>query len=69
MNTQIISINTKNIEEYNPHNRRKIIIFFDNMITDILNNKKFNPIVTEIFIKVRKINISLVFTTQTILLC
>ena len=69
MNTQIISINTKNIEEYNPHNRRKIIIFFDNMIADILNNKKFNPIVTEIFIKVRKINISLVFTTQTILLC
>ena len=69
MNTQIISINKKNIEEYNPHNRRKIIIFFDNMIADILNNKKFNPIVTEIFIKVRKINISLVFTTQTILLC
>ena len=69
MNTQITSINTKNIEEYNPHNRRKIIIFFDNMIADILNNKKFNPIVTEIFIKVRKINISLVFTTQTILLC
>ena len=36
----------KNIEEYNPNKKRKILIVFDNMIADMLSNKKFNPIVT-----------------------
>ena len=50
----------KNIEEYNPDKKRKILIIFDYMIADMLNNK----IVTELFIKGRKLNISLVFITQ-----
>ena len=37
----------KNIGEYNPNKKRKILIVFDDMISDILSNKKFNPIVTE----------------------
>ena len=55
----------KNIEDYNPNKKRKILIVFDDMITDMLSNKKFNPIVTELFIRGRKLNIFLVFITQS----
>ena len=55
----------KNIEEYNPNKQRKILIVLDNMIADMLSNKKLNPIVTELFIRGRKLNISLVFITQS----
>ena len=55
----------KDIEEYNPNKKRKILIVFDNMIADMLSNKKLNPIVTELFIRGRKLNISLVFFTQS----
>ena len=55
----------KNIEEYNPNKKRKILIVFDDMIADMLSNKKLNPIVTELFIRERKLNISLVFITQS----
>ena len=55
----------KDIEEYNPNKKRKILIVFDDMIADMLSNKKLNPIVTELFIRGRKLNISLVFFTQS----
>ena len=55
----------KNIEEYNRNNKRKMLIAFDDMIADMLSNKKLNPIVTELFIRGRKLNISLVFITQS----
>ena len=55
----------KNIQEYNPNKKRKILIVFDDMIADMLSNKKLNPIVTELFIRGRKLNISLVFITQS----
>ena len=55
----------KNIEEYNPNKKRKILIVFDEMIGDMLINKKINPIVTELFIRRRKLNISLIFITQS----
>ena len=55
----------KNIEEYNPNKKRKILIFFDDIIADMLINKKLNPVVTELFIIGRKLNISLVFITQS----
>ena len=44
--------------------RRKILIVFDDMIVDMINNKKLNSIITELFIRDRKLNISLVFITQ-----
>ena len=53
----------KNIKDYNPGKKRKILIVFDDMIADIINNKKLNPIVTELFIRGRKLNISIVFIT------
>ena len=53
-----------NIEEYNPNKKRKILIAFRDMTADMLSNKKLNGIVTELFIKGRKLNISLVFVTQ-----
>ena len=55
----------KNIEEYNPNKKRKVLIVFDDMIADMLINKKLNPIVNELFITGRKFNISLVFVTQS----
>ena len=44
---------------------RKVLIVFDDMIADMINNKKLNPIVTELFIRGRKLNISIVFFTQS----
>ena len=55
----------KNIDEYNIDKDRKILIVFDDMIGDI-KNKKLNSIVTELFIRRRKLNISLVFITQSL---
>ena len=55
----------KNIEDYNPNKKRKILIVFDDMIADMINNKKLNPVVTELFIRGRKLNISIVFITQS----
>ena len=55
----------KNIEDYNLGKKRKIIIAFDGMIADMINNKKLNPVVTELFIRGRKINISIVFISQS----
>ena len=50
-----------NIEEYNLGRKRKVLLAFDDMITDVINNKNLNPIVTELFIRGRKLNISIVF--------
>ena len=55
----------KNIEEYNPKKKQKVLLEFDHMIADMLGNKKLNPIVTELFISERKLNISLAFITQS----
>ena len=55
----------KNIEDYNPGKKRKILIVFDDVIADMINNKKLNPIVTELFITGRKLNTSIVFITQS----
>ena len=55
----------KNTEDYNPIKKRKVLIVFDDMIADMINNNKLNPVVTELFIRGRKLNISLVFITQS----
>ena len=57
--------NYKNIEAKNPNKKRKKFIFSDDMIADMLSNKTPNPIVTELFIRGRKLNISFVFITQS----
>ena len=55
----------ENINDYNPSRKRKILIVFDCMIADIMTNKKFQAIIKELFIRCRKLNISLVFITQS----
>ena len=55
----------KNIDMYNPDKESKILIVFHDMIADMINKKKLNSIVTELFIRGRKLNISLVFITQS----
>ena len=55
----------ENIENYNPGKKRKILIVFDDMIAYMINNKKLNPVVTELFIRGRKLTISIVFITQS----
>ena len=54
----------KNIDDYNPGKENKILIVFNDMIADMIHNKKLNSIVTELFIRGRKLNIS-VFITQS----
>ena len=55
----------RNINDYNPDKENKILIVFDDMTTDMIKNKKLNSIVTELFIRGRKLNISFVFITQS----
>ena len=55
----------KNIEDYTPIKKRKRLIVFDDMIADMINNNKLNPIVTELIIRGGKLNISIVFITQS----
>ena len=55
----------KNTDEYNVDKDRKILIVLDDMIADIIKNKKLNLIVTELFIRGRKLDISLAFITQS----
>ena len=55
----------KNIEENNPNKNFKMFDdVFDDVIADMLSNKKLNPVVNELFIRGRKLNVSLVFITQ-----
>ena len=56
----------ENIHDYNSSRKRKILIVFDDMIADIMTNKKFQAIIKELFIRCRKLNISLVFITQSL---
>ena len=53
----------ENTDNYKPKRKRKILIVFDDMIADIMTNKKFQSMIKELFIRCRKINISLVFIT------
>ena len=55
----------ENIDHYNSNRKRKVLIVFDDMIADIVTNKKFRSVIKELFIRCRKINISLVFITQS----
>ena len=55
----------ENINDYNPIRKRKKLIVFDDMIADIMTNKKSQAIIKELFIRCRKVNISLVFITQS----
>ena len=55
----------ENIDNYNPNRKRKILIVFDDMIADIMTNKKFQSIIKELFIRCRKLNISLALVTQS----
>ena len=57
----------KNIEKYNLEKKRKVLIVFDDMIADMINNKKLNPAVTELFIRGRKLDISIALLHNHIL--
>ena len=55
----------EDIDNYNPKRNKKVLIVFDDMIADIMTNKKFQAIIKELFIRCRKLNISLAFITQS----
>ena len=55
----------ENINDYHLNRRRKILIVFDDMIADIMANKKFQSLIKELFIRCRKLNISRVFINQS----
>ena len=54
-----------NIDDYNKQRKRRVLIIFDDMIADIMNNKNFKTIIKELFIRCRKFNVSIVFITQS----
>ena len=54
-----------NIDDYNPRRKRKILIIFGDMVADVIGNKTFQATIKELFIRCRKLNISLVFITQS----
>ena len=56
------------LQNKNPNKKRKILVVFDNMITYMLSNKKLNPKVTELYIRGRKLNISLYLLHNHLLL-
>ena len=62
---QMICKMFKNIDRYNADKKRKILIVFDDMIADMINNKKLNSIVTNLIIRGIELNISLVFIMQS----
>ena len=55
----------ENIDDYNLSRKRKKLIVFDDMIADIMTNRRFQAIMKKLFVRCRKLNISLVFTTQS----
>ena len=55
----------KNTDEYSVDKENKMLIVFDDMVADMIHNKKLNSIVTKLFIRGRKLNISPVFITQS----
>ena len=57
------------INEYKLRRKRKILIVFDEMIADVMGNKKFQAIINELLIRCRKLNISLAFITQSYFFC
>ena len=54
-----------NINDYSPNRKRRIFIVFEDMIANIMTNKDFQAIIKELFIRCRKLNLSLVFMTQS----
>ena len=54
-----------NIDDYNKQRKRKVSIIFDDMVADIMNSKNFKAIIKELFIRCRKLNISIVFIMQS----
>ena len=57
----------KNTDEYNVDKEGKILIVFDDVIADMINNKKLNSLIIDLFIRGRKLNVSLVFYYTIIL--
>ena len=55
----------KNMERYNPSRKCNVLLFFDNIIADVISNKKLSSVVTELFLREKKLNVSTVFITQS----
>ena len=58
----------ENIDDYKPTSKRKILVAFDNRFPDIMTNKNFKLLQRELFTRCRKLNISLVFISQSYIL-
>ena len=63
--SQTIDDVSENLEDYNPTKKREVLIVFDDMIADMESNKTLSPIVTELFLRGRKVNISLISISQS----
>ena len=59
----------ENLKDYDPTKKRRVLIVLDGIIADMESNKKLSPIVTKLFLSERKLNISLVFISQSYFKC
>ena len=63
--SQTIDYVYENLKDYDPTRKGKVLTVFDHMIADMESNKQLSPIVTELFLRERKLNLSLVFVSQS----
>ena len=61
MSFQVLDDVYENIDDYNPDRKRKDLIVFNDTISDVISDKKFQAVVKELFIRCRELNISQVF--------
>ena len=59
----------ENLEDYNPTKKRRVLIVFDDYVTGMECNKKLSPVIIELFLRGRKLNISLVLNHNLISKC
>ena len=62
---QVIDDVYKKLEDYNATKTRRVLIVSDDVLADMKSNKKLSPIFAELFLRGRKINISIVFVSQS----
>ena len=55
----------ENLEDYNRTKKRRVLIVFDDMVADMESNENLSPIVTELFLRGRKLHVSLVFISKS----
>ena len=66
--SNIMDDSHNNIDDYNTRRKRKVLIVFNDMVADVMTNRKFQAIIKELFSRCRKLNTSFVLMTHSVIL-